>query len=83
MTIVLELDRETEVGLAERAAEKGISLHQYVRQLLEERVSADEPRPVSPKERADLWRRSTEGLPRTAPLSDQAISREAIYDQRG
>jgi hypothetical protein len=39
--------------------------------------------PPSPAERAALWRASVTGLPDTAPLSDEAISRESIYSARG
>jgi len=34
-------------------------------------------------ERAAAWRESTRGLPRTPPLSDDAISRESTYGDRG
>lgn len=34
-------------------------------------------------ERAEAWRKSAQGLPRTAPLSDEAISRESIYGDHG
>jgi len=39
--------------------------------------------PLSPAERAALWRNSAGGLPHTKPLSDEAISRESIYADRG
>jgi hypothetical protein len=32
---------------------------------------------LSPPELAEAWRQSTHGLPRTPPLSDEAVSREA------
>ena len=40
-------------------------------------------RGLSPAERAAAWRESTRDLPHTAPLSDDAISRESIYGDDG
>jgi hypothetical protein len=81
MTVTIELRPEIEAGLASLAAEQGVSLTQYVRRLLEEQVSGQVT--LSPTERANLWRESVKGLPRTPPLSDDAISRDSIYDARG
>jgi antitoxin ParD1/3/4 len=33
--------------------------------------------------RAAAWRDAAKNLPRTPPLSDEAISRESLYDTRG
>jgi sRNA-binding protein len=38
---------------------------------------------LSPAERGAAWRESAKKLPHTPPLSDEAISRESIYDARG
>jgi hypothetical protein len=38
---------------------------------------------ASPAERAAAWREAVKDLPRTKPLSDEAISREMIYSGRG
>jgi hypothetical protein len=81
MTVTIELHPDIEARLADLAAKQGVSLAQYVRRLLEERVPG---RPqLSPTERATAWRESVKGLPHTAPLSDESISRESIYDTRG
>jgi hypothetical protein len=51
--------------------------------------SADETRispviePLSPAERAAAWRAAARDLPHTEPLSDEAISRDSIYADRG
>jgi hypothetical protein len=37
----------------------------------------------SPAERAAAWREAAKGVPRTPPLSDEAISPENIYSNRG
>jgi len=81
MTVTIELRPEVEASLASLAAEQGISLTQYVRRLLEEQIPGQVM--LSPAERANLWRESVKGLPRTPPLSDDAISRDSIYDARG
>jgi hypothetical protein len=81
MTVTIELRPEVEASLASLAAEQGISLTQYVRRLLEEQIPRQET--LSLAERANLWRESVKGLPRTSPLSDDAISRDSIYDARG
>jgi hypothetical protein len=47
-----------------------------------EKVPAREAATLSPVERARLWRESAKGLPHTPPLSDEAVSRESIYDVR-
>lgn len=82
MTVTVELSPETETGLAARAAAQGMSLQQYLRHVLEGQVPTDR-KPMTPRERAALWRQSATGLPRTRPLPDQAVSRETIYSTRG
>lgn len=83
MTVTIDLRPEIEAGLATLAAEQGVSLAQYLRRLLEEQVPGHDQASLSPAERATLWRESVKGLPRTTPLSDEAISRESIYNTRG
>ncbi len=83
MTVTIELPPEIEAGLALLAAERGVSLVQYVGRLLEEQVAGYGRAALSPAERASAWRELVRGLPRTPPLSDEAISRESIYDARG
>lgn len=81
MAVIIELRPETELGLAMRAAEQGMSLAQYVSRLLEGQGQFS---PVlSPADRAAAWREATKGLPHTPPLSDEAISRETLYADRG
>jgi hypothetical protein len=83
MTVTVELLPEIEAGLSTLAAEQGLSLNDYVRRLLEERVPGHGQPTLSPAERAAAWRESVRGLPHTPPLSDEAISRESIYAARG
>ncbi len=84
MSVKVDLPPEIEANLAAQAAAQGIPLPEYLRQLLEERVSTRTGNALSPEERAAAWRESVKGLPEdTKPLSDEAISRESIYTTRG
>jgi hypothetical protein len=69
--------------LATLAAEQGVSVTEYVRRLLEHQVPLPKQTGLSPVERATAWREAAKGLPHTPPLSDEAISRESMYDVRG
>jgi len=82
MTVTIELSAEVEAGLAALAQARGLSLPQYLQNLLEEQVSV-RAAPLSPAERVAAWRTSVEGLPILPPLSDSTISRESIYGLRG
>ena len=83
MSLKIELPPAIEAGLAARAAAEGVSLPEYVERLLMEQVTRDLTSTLSPAERAAAWREAAKGLPRTPPLSDEAISRESIYRARG
>ena len=81
MTVVVELRPEIEAALATLAAEQGVSLEQYVSRLLESQIP--DQTPLSLAQPAAAWREAVKRLPRTPPLSDEAISRESIYETRG
>ncbi len=83
MTVTIELRPEIEANLSALAAKQGVSVEQYVRRLVEEQIPGHGQMVLSPAERAAAWRESVKGLPHTPPLSDEAISRESIYDARG
>lgn len=83
MTVTIDLRPDVEAGLTALAAEQGVSLAQYLRRVLEEKVRGPAAAALAPAERAALWRESVKDLPHTPPLSDEAISRESIYDSRG
>jgi hypothetical protein len=83
MTITIELPPDIAASLAALAAEQGMSLPEYLQRLLEDQVAPRKAPSLSPAERAQLWRESAKGVPRTPPLSDEAVSRESFYDDRG
>jgi len=84
MSVTIELPPEIEARLLNLASEKGLSLDQYVRRLLEgQLVGSGQAATLSSVERAAAWRDAARGLPHTPPLSDSAISRESVYDARG
>jgi hypothetical protein len=83
MSVTIDLPPDTEARLATQAAELGVPLTQHLRRLLEEHAARSRPTRKTPAERAKHWRESVAGLPDTKPLSDEAISRETIYAERG
>src|SRR5258707_10834038 len=82
VSVIIDLAPELEAGLTAQAEAHGLPLTEYVQRILENQLSAETARALSPSQRAALWR-DTRGLPPTAPLSDEAMSRERIYDSRG
>ena len=80
MTVTIDLRSDIEARLAALAAEQGVSLAHYLGRLFGEEIPARIP--LSPAERAAFWRKSAKNLPHTPPLSDEAISRESLYDAR-
>ncbi len=83
MTVTIELPSDIEADLVAQARAQGLDLPQYVEHLLREQVPPRAGTALSPAEQAVAWRESTRGLPHTPPLSDDAISRESIYGDRG
>lgn len=78
MTVTIQLPSDIEASLIAQAKAQGLDLVHYVEHVLREQVSPL-PGALSPVERAEGWRQSARGIPRTPPLSDEAISRESIY----
>ncbi len=83
MSVTIELSPETETVLRVKAAEQGVSLAQYVSGVVEATLPAPPDQRLSPAERAALWRAWAKDLPHTPLLSDEAISRENLYAERG
>ncbi len=83
MIITINLPSDVEAALTAQARAKGLDLAQYAVDVLREQLPPQAPTVLSPAERARGWRESARDLPRTHPLSDEAISRESIYGDRG
>ena len=86
MTLIIELDAETEERLDRAAAACGIDKEEYARRLLA--TSALDPDALwlsrTPAERAEAvrqWAASHRGL--STPIPDEALDRESIYEGRG
>lgn len=83
MTVTIKLSPKAEANLSALAATRGLTLPVYLQLLLEEQIPAHGNLPLSPAERGATWRESAKKLPHTPPLSDEAISRENLYAERG
>lgn len=83
MTLTIHLPADIEADLIAQARAQGLDLSQYIGHVLREHVPPRTSSALTPAERASAWRQSTHGLPHTPPLSDDAISRESIYCDRG
>ena len=83
MSVEINLAPETEADLAAQAEAAGVSFATYLRRVLEEHAKPHADTRTSPGQRARLWRETAGGLSGTPLLSDDAISRQAIYAERG
>ena len=83
MTVTIELPPDIAANWAVQARAHGLDLTQYLEQLLKEQAPNRAVQQRSPVECANAWRDFSLGLPDTPPLSDEAISRESIYGDRG
>jgi len=79
MTVTLDLKPETQAGLVALAHKNGVSLEEYLLALVENTVVSQSSKPLTPEERASVWRETAKRFPNTPPLSDEAISRESMY----
>jgi hypothetical protein len=82
MSVSINLSPELEARVTTLAAARGLPVADYLRLLVEGQVTEAHVFVSSPAERAAVWRESVQDLPHTPPLSDEAISRENIYDAR-
>ncbi len=80
MTVTLKLNPEVEAQLLAQARASGMSVEEYVLSVVEGMVLPAVKSRLSPEERAaafEVW--SAHHRP-TIPLSDDAVSREAMYE---
>lgn len=85
MPSVLEVQPDIAAKIAAQAAERGVSVDAYLRLLVEEQQERTaSQKAIPPQEKARLWREwAASHNPDTPLLSDEAISRESIYEERG
>jgi hypothetical protein len=85
MPSVLEVHPDTAAKITAQAAARGVSVDTYLRLLVEQqREKAETQQTLSPQEKARLWREWAASHQVDTPLlSDEAISRESIYEGRG
>ena len=79
MTLILNLEPDVEAGLVALASAKGLPLDLYVRNLLEQFAAPASSPETTPEQKAAAFEQLIEGLPDMPVLSDQAMSRDAIY----
>ena len=84
MTVKIELPPDIEASLSAQAQAHGMALPEYVEDVLRRQVSqSPKSSSLTPAERASAWIEGSKRFPHTHPLSDEAISRESMYDTRG
>jgi hypothetical protein len=81
MTLQIELDRETEARLSERAHESGLEMVAFAHQIIKSAVAPlAQPKPAPDQEQIyKLFAAFDEAGPRELPFDDQDWSREMIY----
>lgn len=87
MTLQIDLTPEIEDRLRDKAAREGLSPGELARRLIENGLPAFSPSTttmMTPAERAAAFRAWADSRdPNTPVLSDEAISRDSIYEGRG
>ena len=82
---MLEVKPEVASKIQARARERGVSVDVYLRELIDQKGTESESgNGLSPQERVRLLREWASGhSPDTPVLSENVISRESIYEERG
>jgi hypothetical protein len=82
MTVTLKFKPEVEAGLLAHAQANGMSVEEYVLSVVEGTVLPAVKNRLSPEERAAAFEAWPARHRPTPPLSDDAVSREAMYEGR-
>jgi len=88
MTLNLQLTPEVETLLINQAKAKGMSLEAYLELLIRKQTNSNDQGSFSKKRDEANWKNLLDqlgenpSLANTFPLSDEAISREKIYQER-
>ena len=84
MPTILEVQPDVASKIAAQARERGVSVDAYLRSLIEEKDAAESRPDLSPPEKVRLLREWAASHSLDTPLlSDEAISRESLYGERG
>ena len=82
MTVTLHLKPEVEAGLFERARARGKTLEEYLVSMVEGAITPATGQGPTPLQRAAAFETWSAGHRPTPSLSDYAVSRESIYEDR-
>ena len=82
MNVTLSLNPEVERGLIVRARERGVSLDDYLQELVEKDIGVAVATGTSGEEKARAFVQWAKSHRDTPPLSDEAISRATMYPDR-
>ncbi|MFZ0964764.1 MAG: hypothetical protein WAO35_28225 [Terriglobia bacterium] len=82
MTVTLKLKPKVEAGLLAQAQAHGMSVEEYVLSVVEGTVLPAAKNRLSAEERAAAFEAWSARHRPTPPLSDEAVSRESMYEGR-
>jgi len=82
MTVTLFLRPELQAGLLAQAQATGKTLEEYLVSMVEGAVPPATGKGLTPEQRAAAFEAWSAGHRPTPPLSDYAVSREAMYEGR-
>jgi hypothetical protein len=82
MTVTLNLKPELEAGLLAQARASGMTVEEYLLSVVEGAVLPMTHKALSAEERAAAFEAWSVGHRPTPPLSDNAVSRDGIYEGR-
>jgi hypothetical protein len=82
MTVTLNLRPELEAGVFAQAQASGMTVEAYLLSVVEGAVLSTIQQKLSAEERAAAFETWSAGHRTTPPLSDHAVSRDAIYEGR-
>ena len=83
MNVTLSLNPEVEKGLLARAQERGVSLNDYLQEIVTREAGLIDTTGKSGKEKAIAFVQWAKSHRYTTPISDEAISRASMYPDRG
>ena len=82
MTVTLTFKPEVEAGLLDQARTSGMTAEEYLLSMVEGIVLPATSSKLSPEQRAAAFEAWSANHRVTPPISDYAVSREAMYESR-